>query len=1125
MNRSKGCFASLSVLFACAAFAAPTRAQVVSTSAVPYFHFESGPVAPLRLTPDGRRLLVVNPGDDRLEIWAVGGAGTAVALTFEGSVFTGLDPVAIALDPADPAIAYVANELSDSISVVDLDDRVVTGSVRVGDEPHDVAVAAGRLFVGCARAQIDWVPGGTSETTPENVVVVWDLASPANAPQLHVVPIHGHTPRSLAVSADGSRLFVAPQNSGNDTSVIRIDRAVSMGLRQEVAEPGETFTVNPILTSPIWNELSNFLQLLLNRPLFDGWRIPGAGRIVPSSHPDASFHPDDHDVIAIDTATLAAVAHARGVAGSILALERRPGATDELWVAGTIGRNLVRFEPELRGTPMRNVVVKLSGAGAMTVQQTFELAPPVTSAEHAQPVAIAFDERKATGRVFVATLGSSSIVALDPASGVGQAFAAGDLPMGLAFDATRGVLFAYCRGDSTLRAFDVDHGGTELLVQPLDYNPEPPLIAAGRRTLYGATTASGRGTGNASCASCHLFGHQDQMAWDLGNPEGGLSPIYPDSHFPAEPMLPVHSPLVSIVHPMKGPMVTQSLRGIAGDEPLHWRGDRRAFQAFRGAFRSLLGGNGISSAEMQAYTTFVGTLAHRPNPFQPKERVYGPVADAGRLAFGEGDAPGDAYSSALPGLRCDTCHFADFARGNFTGSALFVVEDGGDSLFNPSLLRSIYEKNHPELTGFGTLHEGSMAGVRGFLSEPVFDLVNSDPQKFAAMIEFTNQFDTGVAPIVGEQFLATAGHLPEAKAWLDRAEAAALRGECDVIGKGWVWSASGREPHGGLFSPSPDGSPQWWIDNGGVLTRDDLLALYVEPGGAEVQFTCVLPTHGRRLGIDQDEDGLLDYLEWAGYRTDPSDPDSDDDGYSDFAELFVLSGDPLIADARLADSVKPTVTGQGVLFSFVESATIWAVVDEPATLLISVRDEAGTEVAVARSDELRVLHGVVVDGLPAGASLTYSITAIDRNGNTGSFDQGELSTFTPFLHVSEISVEVAEQRDGLALVHGKVTIVDQDGAPVVGIPVSAAWDAEGFAALGDWFDAFAFSMTDSDGVAFFEKWVVTPDSGVAVTLSPVTLGSASFGERWYPGTQALTDQDFFYDESSNERSFATLFVK
>ena len=66
---------------------------------------------------------------------------------------------------------------------------------------------------------------------------------------------------------------------------------------------------------------------------------------------------------------------------------------------------------------------------------------------------------------------------------------------------------------------------------------------------------------HVSCASCHPDARLDRLAWDLGNPAGGL---------------------VQSFHPMKGPMVTQTLQDIIleGDNPLHWRGDRNGIEDF-----------------------------------------------------------------------------------------------------------------------------------------------------------------------------------------------------------------------------------------------------------------------------------------------------------------------------------------------------------------------------------------------------------------------------------------------------------------------------------------------------------------------------------------------------------------
>ena len=47
--------------------------------------------------------------------------------------------------------------------------------------------------------------------------------------------------------------------------------------------------------------------------------------------------------------------------------------------------------------------------------------------------------------------------------------------------------------------------------------PSPPRSSQGRPFLYDAVNTSSNG--EASCASCHIFGDMDDLAWDLGNPD------------------------------------------------------------------------------------------------------------------------------------------------------------------------------------------------------------------------------------------------------------------------------------------------------------------------------------------------------------------------------------------------------------------------------------------------------------------------------------------------------------------------------------------------------------------------------------------------------------------------------
>ena len=58
----------------------------------PTFTFESGPVRPVVLSPDGTRLFVANTSNGSLDIFSISASG----LSLTGSVYVGIDPVAVA---------------------------------------------------------------------------------------------------------------------------------------------------------------------------------------------------------------------------------------------------------------------------------------------------------------------------------------------------------------------------------------------------------------------------------------------------------------------------------------------------------------------------------------------------------------------------------------------------------------------------------------------------------------------------------------------------------------------------------------------------------------------------------------------------------------------------------------------------------------------------------------------------------------------------------------------------------------------------------------------------------------------------------------------------------------------
>src|SRR5262245_52243175 len=114
-----------------------------------FVEFESGPVRPLALSPDGTRLFAVDTPDNHLEIFDVTPAGIGPSL----SIPVGMEPVAVAA--RSNTEVWVVNHLSDSVSIVDLASNPprVSRTLIVGDEPRDIVFAGTpqRAFISTAH--------------------------------------------------------------------------------------------------------------------------------------------------------------------------------------------------------------------------------------------------------------------------------------------------------------------------------------------------------------------------------------------------------------------------------------------------------------------------------------------------------------------------------------------------------------------------------------------------------------------------------------------------------------------------------------------------------------------------------------------------------------------------------------------------------------------------------------------------------------------------------------------------------------------------------------------------------------------------------------------------------------
>ena len=82
-----------------------------------FIHFETAPVHPIALSPDGQVLAVCNLPDNRVELFDVS-SGFPVPL---GDVLVGVDPVTVRFRTTNEL--WVINQISSSVSILDLAKR------------------------------------------------------------------------------------------------------------------------------------------------------------------------------------------------------------------------------------------------------------------------------------------------------------------------------------------------------------------------------------------------------------------------------------------------------------------------------------------------------------------------------------------------------------------------------------------------------------------------------------------------------------------------------------------------------------------------------------------------------------------------------------------------------------------------------------------------------------------------------------------------------------------------------------------------------------------------------------------------------------------------------------------
>lgn len=956
-NLTSALFTCLTALAGIAGVALPAHAQRT------FVEFESGPVRPVALTPDGNTLLAVNTPDNRLEVFSVQDG----KLSATDSIPVGMEPVSVAA--RSNSEVWVVNHLSDSVSIIDLSatPAKVVRTLLVGDEPRDIVFAGtgfNRAFITTAhRGQqrsdpsIAAVPGaGGPQLTTEGIgrADVWvfdgnNLGTTLGGTPLRIMSFFADTPRGLAVTPDGGTVYVAAFQSGNQTTVIN-----------EVQVP------NGFGANGAFGPANNCWQNDADPACEQSVAAPEVGVIAKFNgtnwvdqqgtnwNSQVKFSLPDRDVFAVNANTLAPGAVYTSVGTILFNMAVNP-VTGNVYVTNTELPNHINFEgPGIFGgstvqghlSESRITVLNPVGAtkdvqhlnqhidysqrhtnpgadhAAINAQAAHSLATPlqpVVSADGTKLYVAAFGSGK-IGVFDVADIEDPNFESnFDPTTESANYIAVGGGPAGMVLDESDELnkrLYVLTRFGNQIEVVDLN---TNAVVEThAMHNPEPPEVVQGRPFLYDALATSANG--EASCSSCHIFGDMDQLAWNLGNPDDRTS----TSNQPQATILAGQGTL----HPMKGPMTTQTLRGMATHGGLHWRGDRvdgffgtdpcaeptgaacsedLSFRNFIVAFEGLVGKEGtITPAEMQQFTDFALQIMLPPNPIRPLNNTLSGLVTPG--------LPNSATNpSAQLGLarfngaatdtvaNCNGCHTLDPANG-FFGTGGDQSFEGETQHFKVAHMRNDYHKvgmfgsstqstnTGEQIRGFGILHDGSIDTVRNFLTASVFTLNTTDEANLEA---FTFEFPSDLAPIVGQQITLTATNgavtNPRIDLLIQRANAnftSLMMGgtvkECDLIVKG---SVDGVE-RGAVR----EASGQFRTDKNELFSDTTIRSLATSQG--PLTYTCAPPGSGVRMGIDRDLDADLDGLDNCPAAANADQVDDDNDGVGSACDNCPLIPNP-----------------------------------------------------------------------------------------------------------------------------------------------------------------------------------------------------------------------------------------
>ena len=816
-----------------------------------FVNWEDAHVHPLDLTPDGQTLLAVNTPDNTLLVFALGSG----APVLKNTIPVGLSPVSVRARSSSEA--WVVNRVSDSISVVNLSKAQVTAVLHADDEPSDV-VFAGRpqqAFVSCAKPSL---------------IDIWNTANLSGARKS--VFLYGKEPRALAVSADGTQVYTAFFLSGNGTTEVTGGKANSyeVDLVRRPEGPYGGVNVPPNHGTQIVPALNPAnpppppVSMIVRKNAAGQWlddnngdwslfvsgnlsMLGGAGGRV------AGWDLPDRDVAVINANTLAVTYQTR-LMNSLMALAVRP-STGEVTVVGTDATNQIRWEPNLQGTFLRVNLARFVPGAASTISDlnphldytVRNVAPAVRAQSIGDPRGIAWSPDGS--QAWVTGMGSNNVIVMNGSGARVGLVNVGQGPTGIVYQAATGIIYVLNKFDASISVINAAQMAETARIAFFD--PTPQAIKLGRPFLYNTHNTSG--LGQISCASCHIDGRTDGLAWDLGNPAGTMTALV---GLDAD----TDVPCTAQQHPMKGPMLTPTLEDKMNNPDLHFSGDRAELSIFASAFQTLQGADApLPIASINQLEDFLDSIHVPPNPYRNLDNTYSsavavPGPDGTVIRTGNATAGAQEFEAS-----CRSCHPGNSARGDKIrqgGGFGLILNRRPPTWRNFQTRQGLWFKSQTGSTmGFGFQQDGSFDSTQNQSRDDnmmafMFSVNGRFPYVPSGLNETNDSRDTHAA--VGQQLLFSSSATGSQDKQLTQFVQLAENGEVGLIAKA---------PVGGVtrgYAYVGDGIFQSDKRRG----RNTLAQVRALPG---VVFTVVPAGSETRLGIDRNLDGVFDADE-----TDPT---------------------------------------------------------------------------------------------------------------------------------------------------------------------------------------------------------------------------------------------------------------